>query len=175
MAISTLFAVLPVSAQNYHYGYGSSRVVNQNNIGLHDHDSSYISAGCISDSARGVHNTGLRPNKLLPQVNWGRTVKTSGDNFYQYGAPALEDRSLYLPKVIVRKQKQPVRKQRQVRYYQPGDNANGGGAYSSSGGTFKYSSGGAMSYGESDNYKQNNYQINDGGSYSYGKYNRKSR
>lgn len=175
MAASTLFAVMPVSAQGYHYGYGTSRVVNQNNIGLHDHDSSYISGGCISDSAKGKPGTGLRPNKLLPQVNWGRTIRTSGDHYYQRGGAALEDRTLYLPKVIVRKKRRNVRKRKPLKYYQPGDNASGG-SYSRSGGTYKYNSGGTMSYGESDNYKSDYNVNNRNGSYSYGKsYKRKSR
>ncbi|MEZ4536900.1 MAG: hypothetical protein R3D26_18165 [Cyanobacteriota/Melainabacteria group bacterium] len=75
LVLTGLCSVSPVSAQGYHYGYGSSRVVNQNNIGLSNHDSSYISPGCISDSAKGVVRNGYRPNPLLLQVNLGRTVK----------------------------------------------------------------------------------------------------
>lgn len=147
----------PASAQGYHYGYGSSRVVKQNSIGLHNHDASYISPGCISDSAKGVIKGGYRPNPLLPQVNLGRTVKTAGDNMYQGGAPYLETNSLYVPqrKVVRRK----VRKKPKQNVYYPGQNAQGG--------SYNYSSGGAMTYGESDNY-QNSYS-NKSGTYSYGR------
>lgn len=157
--LATFATALPASAQGYHYGYGSSRVVNQNSIGLNNHDASYISPGCISDSAKGVQRSGFRPNPLLPQVNLGRTVKTAGDNMYQGGAPYLETNSLYAPKpqVTRRRVSQQQRRPKGQVYY-PGQNAQGGGSY-------KYSSGGAMTYGESENY-QNSYS-NNSGTYNY--------
>ena len=163
LVLTGLCSVSPVSAQGYHYGYGSSRVVNQNNIGLSNHDSSYISPGCISNSAKGVVRNGYRPNPLLPQVNLGRTVKTAGDNLYQGGAPYLETNSLYQPRPVVRRNNSnnQINNQQRQNVYYPGQNANSGNGYS-------YSSGGAMTYGESDNYKNSNSNST-GNSYSYGR------
>lgn len=166
LVLTGLCSVSPVSAQGYHYGYGSSRVVNQNNIGLSNHDSSYISPGCISDSAKGVVRNGYRPNPLLPQVNLGRTVKTAGDNLYQGGAPYLETNSLYQPRPVVRRNNNNnnrMNNQPRQNVYYPGQNANSGSGYN-------YSSGGAMTYGESDNYKNGNAgNSNSNSSYSYGR------
>lgn len=127
----------------------------------------------MSDSARGIQRGGYRPNPLLPQVNLGRTVKTAGDNFYQGGAPVLHDRSLYVPRKVIRVNK-VKRKKKQGTYYVPGQNASSSGV-SNSGGTYNYSSGGALTYGESDRLKKNtntnnNYNYtNNGGSYTYSK------
>jgi hypothetical protein len=92
--IATVFAValaLPAVAQgsSYSYSYGSSRVVQGGN-GLATPSSSYIGAGTMSQSARGVQQGGLIPNPGLPAVNMGANVRTPGDNQYRgksvYGA-----------------------------------------------------------------------------------------
>lgn len=166
LVLTGLCSVSPVSAQGYHYGYGSSRVVNQNNIGLSNHDSSYISPGCISDSAKGVVRNGYRPNPLLPQVNLGRTVKTAGDNLYQGGAPYLETNSLYQPRPVVRRNNnnnnrmnnQPRQKRLlswpECQFRQ----------------RLQLLLRSAMTYGESDNYKNGNAgNSNSNSSYSYGR------
>lgn len=82
-------SVLPAAAQNYHYNYGNSRVVNQSQVGYVQHESTYIPTGAINNTAKGVVTGGVgqKANQLLPGVSWGRTVGTSGDNFYLGGAP----------------------------------------------------------------------------------------
>lgn len=167
ISLGCLTAILPAYAQGYHYGYGTSRVVNQNNIGLHNHDASYISPGTMSDSAKGVIRGGYRPNPLLPQVNLGRTVKTAGDNMYQGGAPYLETNSLYTPKpkVVRRGSKNYNQQQPKQNVYYPGQNA-------SSSSNYKYSTGGAMTYGEGDNYNSSGSNSNGSSNASTYSYNR---
>ncbi|MDZ4838250.1 MAG: hypothetical protein SGJ27_31085 [Candidatus Melainabacteria bacterium] len=82
-------SVLPAAAQNYHYNYGNSRVVNQSSVGYVQHENTYIPTGAINNTAKGVVTGGVgqKANNLLPGVAWGRTVGTSGDNFYMGGAP----------------------------------------------------------------------------------------
>jgi len=82
-------SVLPAAAQNYHYNYGNSRVVNQSSVGYVQHESTYIPTGAINNTAKGIVTGGVgqKANQLLPGVTWGRTVGTSGDNFYLGGAP----------------------------------------------------------------------------------------
>jgi hypothetical protein len=88
-AIILSACVLPASAQNYHYNYGNSRVVNQSSVGYVQHETTYIPTGAINNTAKGVVTGGVgqKANQLLPGVSWGRTVGTSGDNFYLGGAP----------------------------------------------------------------------------------------
>jgi hypothetical protein len=74
-----LLQALPVSAQQYHYHYGDSRVTNQNQIGLYTPSSTYIGAGTLSRSAQGKQ-AGV--GGALPQVNMGSHVRTAGDNLY---------------------------------------------------------------------------------------------
>lgn len=77
------FGCLPAGAQSYHYSYGNSRVVNQNQTGLYTPSSTYIGGGTMSRSAQGlpagVSSSGLSG---LPQTNFGATVTTPGDNQY---------------------------------------------------------------------------------------------
>jgi hypothetical protein len=82
-------SVLPAGAQNYHYNYGNARVVNQSAVGYVQHENTYIPTGAINNTAKGVITGGVgqKANQLLPGVSWGRTVGTSGDNFYLGGAP----------------------------------------------------------------------------------------
>lgn len=88
-AVLLSVSVLPAAAQNYHYNYGNSRVVNQSSVGYVQHESTYIPTGAINNTAKGVVTGGVgqKANQLLPGVSWGRTVGTSGDNFYLGGAP----------------------------------------------------------------------------------------
>lgn len=80
----------PAFAQGgYHYNYGSSRVVNQGSVGYNMHEFTYIPTGAINSTAKGKITGGIgqEANPNLPGVKWGRTVGTSGDNFYQGAAP----------------------------------------------------------------------------------------
>lgn len=76
----------PAFAQNssysFHYGNGSARVCNQNQIGLMDPSGSYISSGTLSKTAQGLQVGGAQANPLLPKVPWGANIQTPGDNFY---------------------------------------------------------------------------------------------
>jgi hypothetical protein len=79
--ILLLGAVLPALAQQgYHQNYGGSRVTNQGQIGLYHNDPSYISAGTLGRSARGMPagmNTGG-----LPTTSWGGYIRNPGDDIY---------------------------------------------------------------------------------------------
>ena len=68
----------PALAQ-YHYSYGDSRVVNQNQTGLYTPSGTYIGAGTMSKSAQGK---GAGIGGALPAVNMGAHVRTPGDNMY---------------------------------------------------------------------------------------------
>lgn len=68
----------PALAQ-YHYNYGDSRVVNQNQTGLYTPSATYIGAGTMSRSAQGK---GAGIGGALPAVNMGAHVRTPGDNMY---------------------------------------------------------------------------------------------
>lgn len=78
--------VAPAFAQNssysFHYGNGTARVCNQNQIGLMDPSGSYISSGTLSKTAQGLQVGGAQANPLLPKVPWGANIQTPGDNFY---------------------------------------------------------------------------------------------
>ena len=85
--IAAAFAVLmalPAVAQgsSYNYSYGSSRVIQGGN-GLAAPSGSYIGAGTMSQSARGLQQGGLIPNPALPAVNMGANIRTPGDNQYR--------------------------------------------------------------------------------------------
>ncbi len=141
--LATVFSVvaLPASAQNYHYNYGNSRVINQSSVGYVQHETTYIPTGAINNTAKGVITGGVgqKANALLPGVSWGRTVGTSGDNFYQGAAPdkyksAVPDYAQTPQRTIVVNggagrrvvgQQQYVQQQRQQPrgyLYQPGQN-----------------------------------------------------
>ncbi|HEY9786156.1 MAG TPA: hypothetical protein V6D17_12185 [Candidatus Obscuribacterales bacterium] len=83
-AVALVFALIsaPCLAQSYHYSSGGSRVVNQSQIGLPYHDSSYIGPGTLSQTAQGKPVGGAQANPLLPKVPWGANIQTPGDNFY---------------------------------------------------------------------------------------------
>ncbi|MBA3992713.1 MAG: hypothetical protein C0469_04240 [Cyanobacteria bacterium DS2.3.42] len=76
----------PALAQNssysFHYGNGSARVCNQNQIGLSDPSGTYIGSGTLSQTAQGKQVGGAQANPLLPKVPWGANIQTPGDNFY---------------------------------------------------------------------------------------------
>jgi hypothetical protein len=73
----------PAQAQSYHYSWGNSRVVMQNQTGLYTPSATYIGGGTISRSAQGlpagVSSSGLNG---LPQTHFGANVGTPGDNQY---------------------------------------------------------------------------------------------
>lgn len=157
-------AAQPVSAQNYHYNYGNSRVVNQSSVGYVQHESTYIPTGAINNTAKGVVTGGVgqKANQLLPGVSWGRTVGTSGDNFYLGGAP--DKYKTAVPSYAVTPQRtitvggqqggqrriqgqQQQQQQQQGYFYVPGQ--NGGAASYGNVNTdvgVQFSSGGAASY-----------------------------
>ena len=151
-AILSSTIAVPVFAQNYHYNYGSSRVVNQGGLGIYRPESTYIPTGAINATAKGRQSGGVNQlaNPLLPKVPWGANINTPGDNFYMGGAPSTPDAALpsYVQPVGQaprRPTRQPVMRQVQRppgTLYVPGQNAHGGG-YSSGGGTYSYSSGAA--------------------------------
>src|ERR1035437_3625963 len=68
----------PALAQ-YHYSYGDSRVVNQNQTGLYTPSGTDIGSGTMIKSAQGK-NAGT--GGALPAVNMGAHVLTPGDNMY---------------------------------------------------------------------------------------------
>ncbi len=156
-------SALPATAQNYHYNYGNSRVVNQSSVGYVQHENTYIPTGAINNTAKGVITGGVgqKANQLLPGVTWGRTVGTSGDNFYLGGAPdkyksAVPSYAVTPQRTITmgggqrngqRRVQQGGQQQQQGYFYVPGQN----------GGTASYAAvdttvpvqmnGGAASYG----------------------------
>src|SRR5262245_31959927 len=83
---------LPAVAQGgYRYGYGGSRVVNQGQTGLYTPSATYIGAGTMSQSARGLPaGTSSGGMSGLPQTKMGATVGTPGDN--QYSEAVMNDR-----------------------------------------------------------------------------------
>jgi hypothetical protein len=83
-AAFAVFLALPAVAQgsSYNYSYGNSRVIQGGN-GLATPSSSYIGAGTMSQSARGLQQGGLVPNPGLPAVNMGANIRTPGDNQYR--------------------------------------------------------------------------------------------
>lgn len=83
LALTQIAIYQPVQAQSYHYSWGNSRVVMQNQTGLYSPSSTYIGGGTISRSAQGlpagVSSSGLNG---LPQTHFGANVGTPGDNQY---------------------------------------------------------------------------------------------
>ncbi|MCW5823987.1 MAG: hypothetical protein KIT34_14375 [Cyanobacteria bacterium TGS_CYA1] len=154
-------AASPAFAQGYSYNYGSSRVTNQGSIGLNNHDSTYISPGTMSDSARGV-NRGYALNPNLPSVSLGRNVKTAGDNFYYGNAPDKIKPSIQR-KVMYRvnnQQNQQRQNRPQGNVYYPGQNANAS-IQRGAGGALQYnSSGGAITYADADSSSNSNQNQN---------------
>ncbi|MCA9801719.1 MAG: hypothetical protein KC777_07015 [Cyanobacteria bacterium HKST-UBA02] len=147
----------PAPAQQYHYNYGNGRVINQGQIGLNQHESTYVPTGAINNTAKGIITGGIgrEANPLLPGVKWGRTVGTSGDNFYMGGAPDKKGQ-VYRQSKKALQQRQMMQAQRQEQrrlqggeVYFPGQNASSGGI-TRSGGTYSYgnSAGGAASYAD---------------------------
>lgn len=157
-------SVLPASSQNYHYNYGGGRVVNQNNIGLSQHSSTYIGTGTMSQSAQGK-GAGVG-NSALPSVPLGSHVRTAGDNMYNNqgsnrmsnGALIYQDQADALTSARTQKyrqaqqrvqmrQMQQMQQQRQGNFYVPGSNgaaATYGNAPSTQ---MQYSGSGAATYG----------------------------
>ncbi|HEY9714408.1 MAG TPA: hypothetical protein V6C72_13135 [Chroococcales cyanobacterium] len=71
---------------DYNYNFGNSRVIVGGN-GLATPSSTYIGGGTMSASARGQIGYGAQVNPALPNVPWGSTVGTAGDN--RYGAAPI--------------------------------------------------------------------------------------
>lgn len=159
--VSTIAA--PALAQGYHYNYGTSRVVNQSNVGYYQHETTYIPTGSINPTAKGIITGGVgqKANPLLPGVNWGRTVGTSGDNFYLGGAPdkyktgvpayvyqQTPQRTITVgggqQRQVIYGNNQPQQQQQSGYFYVPGQ--NGGAAQYNSQGGVQYNNGGAATY-----------------------------
>lgn len=168
--ITLCAAVLPASAQNYHYNYGNSRVVNQSSVGYVQHESTYIPTGAINNTAKGVITGGVgqKANQLLPGVSWGRTVGTSGDNFYLGGAPdkfktAVPSYAVTPQKTITvggqqGGQRRPVQQQQQQQqgyFYVPGQNGGAANYGNTNANVNVNFNGGAASY--SSGSSQKNY------------------
>lgn len=83
LPVLSAFCLLPAGAQSYHYSWGNSRVVNQNQTGLYMPSSTYIGSGTLSRSAQnlpaGVSSGGMSG---LPQTSFSPSVSTPGDNQY---------------------------------------------------------------------------------------------
>ncbi|MBZ0189454.1 MAG: hypothetical protein K8F91_24625 [Candidatus Obscuribacterales bacterium] len=147
---------LPVLAQGYHYNYGNGRVINMNQVGLNHSESTYLPTGAINNTAKGVITGGVgqKANPLLPGVKWGSTVGTSGDNFYQGGAPDKsgqvyrQDRRAIYRHQVQQAQQMEQRRLKGGQVYYPGQNASQSNGYNRNGGTASYSSGGAASYAD---------------------------
>ncbi len=170
--LSALLIVLAVGtpafaqgANGYHYNYGTSRVINQGSVGYYQHGTTYIPTGSINNTAKGIVTGGIgqEANPSLPGVKWGRTVGTSGDNFYLGGAPdkyktavptyaQTPQRTLIMggnkggqqQQVIYQ---QPQQQQQQRGYlYVPGQNG-GAASYANTGSTgYQYNNSGAATY-----------------------------
>ncbi len=168
--ITLCAAVLPANAQNYHYNYGNSRVVNQSSVGYVQHESTYIPTGAINNTAKGVITGGVgqKANQLLPGVSWGRTVGTSGDNFYLGGAPDKFKTAVPTYAVTPQKtitvggqqggQRRPVQQQQQQQqgyFYVPGQNGGAANYGNTNANVNVNFSGGAASY--SSGTSQKNY------------------
>lgn len=155
LAGSLVYLAQPAPAQQYHYNYGNGRVINQSQIGLNQHESTYVPTGAINNTAKGIITGGIgrEANPLLPGVKWGRTVGTSGDNFYMGGAPDKkgqvyrQSRKALQQRQMMQVQRQEQRRLQGGEVYFPGQNANSGGI-TRSGGTYTYGSGGAASYAD---------------------------
>jgi hypothetical protein len=136
---STVFTGSGVLAQyEYHYSYGNSRVVQQDQTGLSRPSDTYIGTGTLSKSAQGAVLQGPQVNPGLPRVNHGAYIGTPGDNLY--GAhpilsPAEEQQER--AQMLLQRQKrrmyiQPRSQPEEQKgfLYQPGENLRAGsGAY----------------------------------------------
>jgi len=132
------------------YGYncnsGSSRVVQQDDVGLSRPSGSYIGAGTLSKSAQGVQEQGPQANPGLPRVNRGAYtyIGTPGDNMYgahpilspaqqqQQGWQAVQQRRRFYGQRRDNQQDYPIQQSEQQKgfIYQPGENLKAGsGAY----------------------------------------------
>jgi hypothetical protein len=151
-------AVLCAPAQaQYHYNYGDSRVVNQNQTGLYTPSSTYIGAGTLSRSAQGK-SAGVGAE--LPAVNMGSHIRTAGDNLYNGGQCEREENGAviyrdeatrrndqrwqryYAQQRLLQRQNQP-QMQKQGHFYVPGSNGAAAGygstpTYHTQGGTATY-------------------------------------
>jgi hypothetical protein len=122
----------------YHYSYGNSRVVQQDQTGLNRPSDTYIGSGTLSKSAQGAQQVGPQVNPGLPRVNHGAYIGTPGDNLY--GAhpilsPAEEQQErtqmmLQRQRRRVLTQPRPQSEEPKGFLYQPGENLGAGsGAY----------------------------------------------
>lgn len=105
-------------AQNYHKNYGGSRVVNQNQTGLHYSDSSYINCGTLSRSAQGKQ-AGMT-NNGLPGTTWGGYIRSPGDGIYNGmdGTMRMENGAVVYRDELVRAQMaNQMRQQQQMMQY----------------------------------------------------------
>lgn len=84
LALLIAQACLPPAHAQYHYDSGGSRVVQMNQTGLARPSGTYIGAGTMSQSARGLPpgGPGAIANPGLPAVNMGANIRTPGDNMY---------------------------------------------------------------------------------------------
>jgi hypothetical protein len=148
-------ASLPALGQ-YHYNYGGSRVVNQGQTGLSNPSSTYIGAGTMSQSARGLP-AGMSSGGL-PQTKMGGAVGTPGDN--QYTDAVQYERRFGHPHRVLRNNQyynqQP--QQPQGHFYVPGQ--NGGavqqGQFVSPRNGRNFGQGGTANYAETEQYNVNN-------------------
>ena len=159
---------VPAFAQNYHYNYGDSRVVNQNQTGLYTPAATYIGAGTLSRSAQGK-NAGV--GAALPAVNMGSHVRTAGDNMYNNqgtermsnGALVYSDdiqRAAAMKQARYRRQQQMnfMRQQQMYRtqapqgnLYIPGSNGSAATYANQPQQQMNYNKNGAATYGDSGN------------------------
>lgn len=159
LAVSTN---IPAIAQGgYHYNYGGSRVVNQNQTGLYNPSSTYIGAGTMSQSARGLP-AGVTSGGMsgLPQTKFGATVGTPGDN--QYTDSVQYERRFGRRRVVrngqVYYQQDQAQSNPNMHYYVPGQ--NGGairqGQFVAPRYGYNNGQGGTATYAESEHYNVNN-------------------
>lgn len=159
LLLATIVSTSQANAQSYHVNYGNGRVVKQNQTGLFHNDPSYISAGCMSRSARGLApgmTVGFAQS-TAPTVSWGGFVRQPGDGIYNGsdGTVRMDNGCLNYSDIVVQQEMNRMRKemarqqrmqmqmrynqrvQQQGNYYMPGSN----------GGASGYASGGAAGYG----------------------------
>ena len=155
------FTALPAESQAYHANYSNSRVIKQNQTGLFYNDPSYISAGTLSRSARGLApgmTVGFAASSA-PQVRWGGFVRQPGDGLYNGsdGTMRMENGCVnytdnYLQMELNRMRKQLILQQRQQylqsmvprqriqgNFYIPGSNGSAA-TYGRDGSVASYSS-----------------------------------
>jgi hypothetical protein len=165
VSLLLLGSLTPAQAQ-YHYGYGNSRVTNQNQTGLFHPEREYIGCGTLSKSAQGKV-AGIGSD--LPVVNMGSHIRTPGDTMYN-GQGTMHDtngsflyQDQYQHRENVRyqrwqRQQQALMQQQQVQaapqqrgnFYVPGSNGDGTATYATQPAPqMRYNAGGAASYGGS--------------------------